>query len=591
MSWRAQTLRGTRGARPLAACVGLLLTLASAHGSAFTYQPHGTLKPGSGTGQKSTKDYVPGMRFPMLKAPAYANSQVYMNGGSQGGGGGQCDKVNYSYPWWDNYCEKRSWTMPLCPSGKGHQGQDIRPGSCKFNTHWVVATEAGTITSIGTYVVYEKSVTGVTHRYMHMKMNALAVKVGQKVAKGQKLGLVDNDFGGTPTSLHLHYDRRMYVSGVGTVYVPTYASLVNSYKVLIGGGCDATACSAKSGCGSWGACGGFTSVCDTTGSRKRSCTTYACVGGSCKATSKTETQACSRVTDGKAVSGWSGWSTCAPQGGVCTVTGSQKRTRSVCQGGSPKTQSATQACAVKSDGKVVQGWSAWSACGGFESTCDEGGTRSRSRSVCKAGAAVPQTAKEPCTESKDGVAVSAWGPWGPCAGFAGPCDGQGVRKRSRLVCAAGASKPEVATQPCQVDREGVALTPWGPWTACVPDSKPCAPSGTRRRTRQVCAAGAPKVDAQLESCVPACAGGLGGDASSDAGGVVSGDARGADGDVVAGLAPRSPSGGCSAAFARGGVIRGTATAAGGARRSGSGPGPWWILVATVGVVWATRRVT
>jgi hypothetical protein len=212
-----------------------LLALAwSGAAFAFSYDAAGDLVPGSGTGQSNSPVHVVDMRFPMETAPAYANSQVYAPGGSQGGGGSQCDASNYSYPWHDNYCESRSWPMPLCPSGTGHQGQDIRPASCQDNTHWVVATESGTITNIGTYSVYLQGVSGVRHRFLHMQMSALQVSEGQYVTRGQRLGRVSNDFGGTPTTIHLHYDMYKNVSGVGSVYVSPYNSLVTSYQGLLG---------------------------------------------------------------------------------------------------------------------------------------------------------------------------------------------------------------------------------------------------------------------------------------------------------------------------------------------------------------------
>jgi hypothetical protein len=213
----------------------LLLFPATVAAQDFTYNPPGDLVPGSGSGRADDMVYVPDMRFPIEVAPAYPNSQVWGRGGSQGGGGGQCDTENYSYPWWDNYCESRSWTMPLCPSGTGHQGQDIRPSTCDKSTHWVVAAEDGQITDIGTYAVWHVSDGGTQHRYLHMDMARLEVAAGQRVAKGDRLGLVSNDFGGTPTTIHLHYDINQNIPAAGgNVYVPTYMSLVRSYESLIG---------------------------------------------------------------------------------------------------------------------------------------------------------------------------------------------------------------------------------------------------------------------------------------------------------------------------------------------------------------------
>lgn len=215
---------------------GILVLVASAPVAAqeFRYEPPGALVAGSGQGRADDRAYVPDMRFPIEVAPAFANSQVWGRGGSQGGGGGQCDAVNYSYPWRDNYCESRQWNMPLCPSGTGHQGQDIRPSTCENRRHWAVAAEDGTITSIGSYSVSLTTASGTRHRYLHMDPNQLAVRQGQAVRRGDRLGLVSNAFDGTPTTIHLHYDIQQSVNG-SVVYVPTYMSLVRSYETLIGG--------------------------------------------------------------------------------------------------------------------------------------------------------------------------------------------------------------------------------------------------------------------------------------------------------------------------------------------------------------------
>jgi hypothetical protein len=208
------------------------LCAASASAQAFSYLPAGDLVSGSGTGRKDDKVYAPGMRFPIEVAPAFANSQVYMNGGMYGPGGSQCDKVNYSYPWRDNYCEKRTWDMPLCPAGQGHQGQDIRPATCKDKQYFCVAAADGTITNIGTYSVYLTAADGTRYDYLHM--GDVSVSVGAKVKKGDRIGKVSNQYDGTPTTIHLHFNIRQAVSGVGTVYVPPYMSLVTSYQALIG---------------------------------------------------------------------------------------------------------------------------------------------------------------------------------------------------------------------------------------------------------------------------------------------------------------------------------------------------------------------
>ena len=200
----------------------------------FTYQPPGQLVEGSGQGREDFTVYVPGMRFPIEEAPAYANSQVWGHGGMNGPGGGQCHEENYSYPWWDNYCETRSWDVPMCPTGNGHQGQDIRPRTCQDDLYWAVAAEDGAITNIGSYSVYLQGDSGTLHRYLHMSPSSVTVSVGDRVTRGQRLGRVSNAFGGTPTTIHLHYDINQYVAGHGNTYVSPYMSLVRSYEELLG---------------------------------------------------------------------------------------------------------------------------------------------------------------------------------------------------------------------------------------------------------------------------------------------------------------------------------------------------------------------
>ena len=199
----------------------------------FTYDPPGQLVPGSGKGRSDTTVYAPDMLFPIKAAEAFANSQVWGRGGMNGGGGSQCDEPNFSYPWRDNYCETRSWDMPLCPSGSGHQGQDIRAADCKDKTHPVVAVADGRITHVGTYSVYLTAEDGTRYDYLHLAKDP-AVKEGDSVRQGEQLGLVSNQFNGESTTIHLHFSIKQNVAGVGSVYVPTYLSLVQSYEYHLG---------------------------------------------------------------------------------------------------------------------------------------------------------------------------------------------------------------------------------------------------------------------------------------------------------------------------------------------------------------------
>jgi len=211
--------------------------------NAHLFDVPGKLSPtNSGAGRLGDRYiYAQNIRFPLERAPAYINSQVYGVGGLYGPKGrGQCDARNYQYPWKDNYCEKRSWKMPLCPGGKGHQGVDIRPASCNKDQHWAVAVEEGTITGVGRYTVYLRGKsTGTTYRYLHLNAKRLTVRVGQRVVRGQRIGLVSNNMGKGKTTIHLHFDMKQTLrfpdGSSAKVFVPPYSSLVDAYKRLLDG--------------------------------------------------------------------------------------------------------------------------------------------------------------------------------------------------------------------------------------------------------------------------------------------------------------------------------------------------------------------
>ncbi|WP_022701454.1 M23 family metallopeptidase [Oceanicaulis alexandrii] len=210
-----------------------------ASGDPVSFMPPGDLTPGSGSGQTEQINYAPQMRFPLEAGQAYANSQVYGHGGYLGPGGGQCDAANYAYAWRDNFCETRSYSAPLCPSGTGHQGQDIRPATCQDAVHWAVAADDGVITSVGSYSVRLMSETGVRYTYLHLERDSLQVEPGDTVNKGERLGFVSNEFGGTPTTIHLHFEIKMALEtphGLQNVNVPPYVALVDSYQQLLSEG-------------------------------------------------------------------------------------------------------------------------------------------------------------------------------------------------------------------------------------------------------------------------------------------------------------------------------------------------------------------
>src|SRR5262245_26367330 len=99
----------------------------------FSYHPPGRLLSGTGfRGQGGRTDYTvyAQMRFPLAEVPAYTNSQMFQSR-NRPLQPEQTASPNYSYPWRDNFCERRSFSVGQCPAGIGHQGEDIRPTPCQ----------------------------------------------------------------------------------------------------------------------------------------------------------------------------------------------------------------------------------------------------------------------------------------------------------------------------------------------------------------------------------------------------------------------------------------------------------------------------
>lgn len=211
--------------------------------SFYFFRP-GNLESSSGIGSTEAAALVPDMAFPIKSAPAFPQSQVYRWGGGVKGGD-QCDERNFRAPWRDNYCENRSTTntTPWCSRTGVHLGQDIRVGTpegCRAERstkavdrarYEVVAVEDGVISNVGSYTITLRANNGGRiYRYMHLNMAKLKVGTGQAVSKGDVIGYVSNDFGGTPTTLHLHFEIKLNTAANGWQYAPPYASLLEAYK-------------------------------------------------------------------------------------------------------------------------------------------------------------------------------------------------------------------------------------------------------------------------------------------------------------------------------------------------------------------------
>jgi hypothetical protein len=230
------------------------------------YWTPGDLKPGSGDGVPQNTVEVTGMRFPFERAPAYANSQLYAHGGGEGPKPltwNQKHPSNFSYPWRDNFCEKRgklTQVEELCPAKKGgHQGQDIRAASATRNMYWAVAAVNGKISKdnpLGSSSTLDVKSTNQSQffRYLHLFDDVLGSEtlpnavtlptrraLGSKVTRGDRVGLVSAIMRYTKpngvqvkygTTTHLHFE--IWEAGPDGFYcVPPYSSLVDSYHRLL----------------------------------------------------------------------------------------------------------------------------------------------------------------------------------------------------------------------------------------------------------------------------------------------------------------------------------------------------------------------
>ena len=215
---------------------------------AFTYHAPGRLLPSTGfrgrSGLADTTVYSQ-IRFPLAETPAYVNSQMFQRGNRS-----QEPAAIFSYPWRDNFCERRGFPVGQCPGGHGHQGQDIRTQACApgligercYGDRNLVAVRDGAILrrpkQEAVYLFVNTANEHIRFRYLHMlprKMDEDSLLSGRRVHEGEVIGQIGNFHkreGGT--SYHLHFDVQVPTRD-GWVFVNPYMTLVAAYERLIGG--------------------------------------------------------------------------------------------------------------------------------------------------------------------------------------------------------------------------------------------------------------------------------------------------------------------------------------------------------------------
>jgi murein DD-endopeptidase MepM/ murein hydrolase activator NlpD len=254
---KALHIAGGRPSRPRNDIAADIAERPAERSSDFTYRPSGDIITHNGSrnaGGRADFTAYSQIRFPLRNAPAFAHSQFFANRRSAEKplAPEEPEDGYTSYPWQDNFCEPRSFSVGQCPGGFGHQGQDIRPSPCPPhgeaadrcdpNQQAVVAVRDGVlIRSPKQQAVVLQINTGNEHvrfRYMHMNpaaMDADGVLSGRHVEEGEKIGVVSNYLDHpNGTTRHLHFDVQVFTRD-GWLWVNPYVTLISAYERLIHG--------------------------------------------------------------------------------------------------------------------------------------------------------------------------------------------------------------------------------------------------------------------------------------------------------------------------------------------------------------------
>ena len=217
----------------------------------FGYYAPGQLLTGTGfRGQSGRSDYTvySQVRFPLGEAPSYARSEVFKNRDLTRVSDLD-DPPHISYAWRDNFCERRGFPVAQCPTGIGHQGQDIRPAGCKLVPGTERCEQHGDILAVrdgmilrspkqeAAFLFVNTANEHIRFRYLHMsprQMDADNLLSGRRVNEGEVIGEVGNfSMKANGTSYHLHFDVQVPTKQ-GWVFVNPYMTLVAAYERSIG---------------------------------------------------------------------------------------------------------------------------------------------------------------------------------------------------------------------------------------------------------------------------------------------------------------------------------------------------------------------
>jgi murein DD-endopeptidase MepM/ murein hydrolase activator NlpD len=242
---KALRIAGGRPARPRFDIPATVADRPGERSAEFTYRPPGDIITGTGYHRQSGRadfNAYSQIRFP-LEAPAFIHSQKRRSGDKS-------DAPNSHYPWRDNFCEARSFSVGQCANGYGHQGEDVRPGACPARVEGGCDPRQQPVFAVRDGVVIRSQkqeaatlqintrTEHIRFRYMHMNpsaMDADGVLNGRRVAEGEKIGVVSNYLDHpNGTTRHLHFDVQVFTRD-GWIWVSPYVTLVSAYERLIHG--------------------------------------------------------------------------------------------------------------------------------------------------------------------------------------------------------------------------------------------------------------------------------------------------------------------------------------------------------------------
>jgi hypothetical protein len=211
----------------------------------FSFRPPGDIITGTGyhhQGGRIDFNAYSQIRFP-LAAPAYIHSQKRHSSD-------KLDAPNSGYPWRDNFCEARSFSVGQCANGFGHQGEDVRPGTCPVKVEGpdgcdpkqqpIFAVRDGVVIrspkqQAATLQINTRT-EHIRFRYMHMNpsvMDADGLLNGRQVTEAEQIGVVSNYLDHpNGTTRHLHFDVQVFTRD-GWIWVSPYVTLISAYERLI----------------------------------------------------------------------------------------------------------------------------------------------------------------------------------------------------------------------------------------------------------------------------------------------------------------------------------------------------------------------